>query len=192
MNQVRRKNMNYNEPDNQNQVRLMNFLRQLWEQHVMWTRSYIISNAENIGDLDYVTKRLLENPSDFAKVLQAFYGSTRANEFKNLLEQHLLIASQLVNAAKIGDSEKVETERAAWYANADQIADYLSQLNPYWIKEDWRNMLYSHLKLTEDEAIARLSKQYANDIALYDFIQGQALEMADDMARGLIKQFGIR
>lgn len=192
MNQVRRKNVNNNEPDYQNQVRLMNFLRQLWEQHVMWTRSYIISNAENIGDLDYVTRRLLENPADFAKLLQAFYGSTRANEFRNLLEQHLLIASQIVNAAKIGDSGKVETERAAWYANADQIADYLSQLNPFWNKEDWKNMLYSHLRLTEDEAIARLSKQYANDIALYDFIQGQALEMADDMARGLIKQFGIR
>ncbi|MGI6728179.1 MAG: hypothetical protein ACOX4P_06500 [Anaerovoracaceae bacterium] len=50
------------------QIKIMNTLRKLWEQHVMWTRSFIISTIEGLSDLDPVTKRLLQNPTDFANV----------------------------------------------------------------------------------------------------------------------------
>ncbi len=50
------------------QICLMNQLRQLWGQHVYWTRFAIISTAAGLDDSDPVTKRLLQNPKDFAKL----------------------------------------------------------------------------------------------------------------------------
>ncbi len=174
------------------QVNLMNLLRKLWEQHVYWTRFFIISTAADLGDLEPVTKRLLQNPGDFAAAFAPFYTSKITDEFKNLLTQHLLIAADLVNAAKNQESAKVEEARRKWYMNADDIAKFLSDINPYWNKEKWRTLLYSHLKMTEKEAVLRLSEKYAEDIKIFDMIEKEALEMADLMSFGIICQFSFR
>lgn len=174
------------------QVNLMNLLRTLWEQHVYWTRFFIISTAADLGDLEPVTNRLLQNPSDFAAALAPFYPARTTNAFKNLFTQHLLIAADLVNAAKNQDFAKVNEARKRWYLNADDIALFLSAINPYWNQENWRALLYRHLEMTEKEAVLRLSKQYAEDIQVFDTIEKEALEMADYMSCGIICQFSFR
>ena len=50
-------------------------------------------------------------------------------------------------------------------------------------------MFRTHLALTKDEAINRLNSNFARDIALYDRIESQALEMADMMSEGIVRQF---
>lgn len=170
-------------------IKIINFFRELWSEHVMWTRSFIISTAANLGDLQPVTARLFQNPADFAEVLQRFYGPGPAKKFRDLLTEHLKIAGNLVNAAKSGDAATVNQEREKWYANADEIAAFLAGINPYWSKDQWTSMLHKHLKLTEEEAMARLMGQYAKDVALYDVIEDQALMMGDYMAEGIIRQF---
>jgi hypothetical protein len=170
------------------QMQLCNTLRRLWMEHVMWTRSFILSTAFDSGDLDAVTKRLLQNPVDFAKAMNPYYGPKVARRFESLLTQHLLIAAQLVNAAKAGDARTAEEQRRQWYANADQIAQFLGNINPYWNDRTWRNLLYDHLKMTENEAVQILSGQYRESIIEYDAIQNEALAMADYMANGMIKQ----
>lgn len=172
-------------------VNLINIFRQLWEQHIMWTRSFIISTASDLGDLQMVTQRLLRNPSDFSNELRQYYGYDAANKFESLLKDHLLIAAKLVNDAKSGDTKSVDEDRKKWVNNADQIADFLSEINPYWSKWEWKRMLYNHLQMTENEATYRLTSQYAADIAEYGEIQNQALKMADYMAQGIQKQFHI-
>lgn len=173
-------------------INLINTMRKLWEQHIMWTRSFIISTASDLGDLQLVTNRLLRNPGDFADVLETYYGREKANKFKLLLEQHLQIAGNLVNYAKAGDTQHADEERKKWYRNADEIAMFLSGINPYWSRKEWQTLLYEHLKMTEDEAAERLNKNYAADITQYDLIETEALEMADLMSTGIIQQFKWR
>ena len=93
-----RKNM-YNQYTTQ-QICLMNRIRQLWGQHVYWTRFFIISTAADLDDPEPVTQRLLRNPKDFAAWLAPFYGTKAATMFEELFTEHLLIAAELVNAAK--------------------------------------------------------------------------------------------
>lgn len=170
-------------------IQTINLFRKLWTEHVVWTRFFIISTAADLGDLKFVTARLLRNPVDFEAALKPFYGADKAKKFSDLLTEHLTIAAQLVNAAKEGKTETVDEERKKWYANADEIADFLSQINPNWSRSHWTVMLHDHLKLTETEATERLTGKYEQDVALFDAIEDQALTMADYMADGIIKQF---
>jgi len=48
-------------------------------------------------------------------------------------------------------------------------------------------MLFEHLALTKDEAVAMLTANYEARIAIYDEIEHQALTMANVMAAGIIK-----
>lgn len=172
-------------------MNLSNLLRKLWEQHVMWTRSFVISAAHDLKDIEFVTKRLLENPTDFAQVFRQYYGDEIAKQFEELLKEHILIAADIVKATKANESKEIEELLEKWYHNADQIAEFLSKINPYWDEEEWRFMLSSHLVLLEKEIMNRISGNYEEDVAIYDIIEDQALEMADLMAAGIIQQFQL-
>lgn len=168
---------------------LNNTFRKLWEQHIMWTRSFIISTVDNLGDLEFVTQRLMRNPADFQQVLKRYYGDKDAATFKTLLEDHLNIAGDLVNQALVGNTDGANATREKWYKNAGDIASFLSSINPYWDKNKWLLLLDEHLKMTENEAVTRIQKKYQENVSLYDSIENQALDMADYMTHGIIKQF---
>lgn len=174
----------------QKQINLMNRIRQLWGQHVYWTRFFIISTASDLDDLEPVTKRLLRNPKDFAELLAPFYGKKAANQFDKLFTEHLMIGAELVNAAKNGQTDKVNSARDRWYKNADEIAAFLSSIERCWDESKWRNMLYSHLKMTEQEATLRLQKNYTADIKIFEEIENEAFKMADYMFYGITKICG--
>lgn len=173
------------------QLRICNTLRLLWLEHVIWTRFFILSTAFNLPDLEFVTQRLLQNPNDFARELKPFYGEKSAMTFNQLLTDHLLIAAQLVSAAKAGDMQQVEEYRKRWYENAEDIAKFLAYINRFWSKARWQNLMFEHLRMTENEAAYILSEEFEKGINEYGLIQTQALEMADVMCYGIIRQFKI-
>jgi LysM repeat protein len=168
---------------------LNQYLRMLWEQHVYWTRLFIVSTVFSLPDAKPVTDRLLRNPKDFAAALQPIYGAEVAGQFSTLLTDHLSIAAQLVKAAMSGDSGSAATLEKQWYANADSIAAFLAQINPYWSEQTWRRMLHEHLRMTKDEAVYYITGKYADSVTVFDAIEKEALEMADEMARGIALQF---
>ncbi len=90
-----------------------------------------------------------------------------------------------------GNAKAVDQYTKLWYRNADQIADFLAGINPFWADEEWKTLLHEHLRMTMDEAVARLSGEYTKDIVIFDIIEEQALDMADAMSSGIIKQFHI-
>jgi hypothetical protein len=176
----------------QSQVNLMNQLNKLWLEHVYWTRMFIVSNANDLADLQHVTNRLLENLKDFAAVFAKYYGQEIANRFEKLFTDHLVIAARLVNQAKAGVSAAVNQTRKEWYANADEIAKFLAEINPNWGFNEWKSMLHTHLMLTENEATQILTDKFEMSINTFDEVENQALLMADIMFKGLIRQFNIQ
>jgi hypothetical protein len=161
--------------------------RSLWEQHVAWTRMTIISAANSLPDLTETVARLLRNADDMGTALKPFYGASIAAGFSMLIRSHLLIAIDLVSAAKKGDSAAAAKAEKAWYANADDIAVFLSGINPYWPQKAVQDMLYEHLALTKAEAVATLTGNNEESIRLYDEIERQALGMADTISGGIAK-----
>lgn len=171
------------------QVDYMNHMRSLWEQHVAWTRMAIRSIVFDLPDTDEVLARLLQNAPDMGEALKPFYGEAAAETYSNLIKDHLVIAADLVKAAKAGDQQAAAAAEKKWYANADQIIEFLSRLNPYFPKERFRTMFHAHLKLTKAEAVALLNKDYKLSIQLYDRIERDALVMADMISSSIINQF---
>jgi hypothetical protein len=174
---------------NKNVLNLNNEIRKLWKEHSIWTKLLIMSIANGSPDVQLVSQRLLKNPDDFGKLFMTLYGPTVAEKFKELLSQHLLIAADLVNAAKKKDTTSVNLIEKKWFKNADDIADFLSRINPYWNREDIRKMFYEHLNLVKSEAVALLSNKYEDSISIFDKIEDQALKMADIFTEGILRQF---
>jgi len=169
--------------------RLNNLMRLLWEQHVYWTRMAIVSTAFGLPDAEAVTNRLLRNPKDFESALRQYYGKDIAAKFAELFTSHLTIAAELVDAAKADNSAAAADAEKRWYANADQIAAFLGEINPYWSTQEWRKMLYNHLAMTKTEAVDILTEKYEDSVGMFDNIELEALAMADMMKQGITKQF---
>lgn len=168
---------------------LGNQMRLLWEQHVYWTRLAISGIVFHSPDSEASQERLLRNPEDFAVTLTPFYGKAAAAKFASLLREHLTIAAELVTAAAEGKSKEAADAEKRWYDNADKIAEFLSGINPYWTMQEWKEMLYRHLDMTKQEAVDFISGDYAASVTVFDQIEQEALEMADYMTEGIVRQF---
>ena len=168
-------------------------MRKLWEDHITWTRLFIVSAATEAGDLPDLgptTDRLLANQTDIGNALKPFYGNAAGNAVTALLRDHILTAARLVAAAKAGDAGEVDAASAAWYGNAHEIAVALNRLNPqHWALADMDAMMKDHLDLTLAEAVARLQGRYADDVVAYDRVHAEILTMADMLSDGIIAQF---
>lgn len=165
-------------------------MRKLWEDHITWTRLYIVSAVSDLPDQGPTAQRLLQNQDDIGNAIKPFYGEEAGNQLSVLLRDHILIAAELLEAAKSGDTAAFEDASARWYANADEIATFLNAANPEnWPLDEMKAMMKEHLDLTLAEASARLNGDWDADIAAYDEIHVQILEMADMLSTGIIRQF---
>lgn len=168
-------------------------LRKLWEEHVQWTRMVIVSFAAGLPDFDAAVARLLRNQDDIGNAIKPFYGEEAGDRLAALLRDHIQIAADVLQAAKSGDADALDAASGRWYANGDQVADFLSAANPsHWPREEMRAAMSEHLDTTLAEASARLGRNWDEDIASYDAAREHMLMMADTLASGIAAQFPER
>jgi hypothetical protein len=168
---------------------LRSAMRELWEDHISYTRNYIISALAGLGDTTAVATRLLANQDDIGNAIKPFYGTAAGDALTALLKGHIVIATQVVAAAKAGNSPALTDSLAAWTANADSIGAFLAGANPNWSQTVLDSMLHAHLTFTTNEAVSRLGANWAADIAAYDAGHMHMLMFADMLTNGILKQF---
>jgi hypothetical protein len=177
-------------PEPAKQAAFQATMRKLWEDHITWTRVFIISAAADLPDKGAATQRLLQNQMDIGNAIKPYYGDAAGDQLTALLKDHILISADVVAAAKANDQAKLADANKRWFANADQIADFLSKANPKnWPNAEMRTMMHDHLTLTTNEAVARLHGDWAGDVRAYDAVHQQILNMADMLSTGIINQF---
>jgi hypothetical protein len=175
------------------ELALRNGMRQLWEDHIVWTRLAIISLTTAAPDTEATVARLLKNQADIGNAVKPFYGNAAGDKLTAELRRHILIAADLIAAAKAGDGAKLADATARWERNADDIARVLNSVNPRFFKLGvLKAEMRKHLKLTTEEAVARLQRDWSGDVAAYDKIHRHILHMADYLSSGLVKQFPRR
>ncbi len=170
-------------------VNLRMDMRKLWEDHITYTRGFITSSIAGLEDTGKVAERLLKNQDDIGAAIVPLYGEAAGKKLSALLRDHILIAADIVKAAKGGDNESVAAGQKKWQENADAIATFLSSANPNWSKQKLTDMLYLHLAYTTAEVVSRLKKDWASDMEAYDKGHAHMLMFSDMLTEGIVKQF---
>jgi hypothetical protein len=164
-------------------------MRKLWTDHVVWTRDYIIAAVGDQPDAQAAANRLMKNQEDIGKAVARFYGDPAGQQLTTLLKEHISIAVDLIKAAKAGDKSAQQKADGRWQENAVQIADFLSKANPNWPRPTLVEMMKTHLSTTTNEVVARLNKNWDEDVRAFDAVYDHILTMSDAIAEGIVKQF---
>jgi hypothetical protein len=165
-------------------------MRKLWEDHITWTRNVIFNILDNLPGTNEAVARLLQNQDDIGDAIKPFYGNAAGDQLAALLKGHITTAADLLVALRDNDAAGLAAANTAWYANADSIVQFLHAANPdNWSLNDLGEMMDEHLDLTTSEAAARKNMDYAADVAAYDSVHLEILEMADMLSMGIIRQF---
>jgi hypothetical protein len=164
-------------------------MRKLWTDHVVWTRAYIVAAVGDHDDQKAAAGRLMKNQEDIGAAVESYYGKAAGDQLTTLLKEHISIAVDLIKAAKESDKSDQEAADRKWHENATAIADFLSKANSNWPRATLVDMMNVHLSTTTNEVVARLLKNWDEDVRAYDAVYDHILKLSDALADGIMKQF---
>jgi hypothetical protein len=256
-------------------------MRELWSDHIVYTRNFIVSATSAQPDTAEVLQRLLRNQDEIGDAIKPYYGDAAGSQLASLLRNHIQLAGKALVAAKgtstamqpgmnmqdhssqyqssqypadtvtaRTDTTKIKAGRmearvtgdtmsarlpsnqygqvridttqqrrayaqgqmqmqgqpagqvdstalnqaiAALRVNGDSIATLLGTANPRgFSRETLRGAIQMHLNLLLQEATAHLKKDWSGSVAAFDESLNQALQMADMLSEGIMKQFPSR
>jgi hypothetical protein len=173
-------------------VELRLAMRKLWEDHITFMRNFIISGLADLPDADAVAQRLLRNQEDIGMAIKPFYGSEAGDKLTALLKEHILIAADIVKAAKANQKDQLVENQKRWTKNSKEIAAFLSGANPKWSRTALEDMLQKHLDLTTGQVVSRLQKDWKSDIEFYDRGHEHMMMFADALTDGIVQQYPAR
>ena len=75
---------------------------------------------------------LSKNQVDIGNAIKPYYGEEAGKKLTELLTPHITIWAEVVKAAKAGNTAALDEANKRWYANADEISEFLSKANPNW------------------------------------------------------------
>jgi hypothetical protein len=282
-------------------------MRELWSDHIAYTRNFIVSATAALPDTAEVAQRLLRNQDEIGDAIKPYYGDAAGGQLASLLRNHIQLAAKTLMAAKgnntamqsgmtardssrtyvsgrmgsdssmsrtdtvklrtgsqypanptaagranadtskagratagrmtdttksklpnpnsnpssptrtdstsqtgqytSGQYAQAQTQQsqnsvdstalnqaiAELRANGDSIAALLSSANPRgFAKTTLSGAIQMHLNLLLQEATAQIKKDWSGSISAYDESQRQAMQMADMLSDGIMKQFPSR
>jgi hypothetical protein len=168
-------------------------LQELWADHMQWTYATVDAFFHNTDALDPTLHRLLTNQSDIGGAIASFYGDEAGDQLTELLTTHIDLAVPVLQAAQAADGDALGAATDDWYANAQEIADFLSAANPdNWPQTATRPALEMHIDQTTAYAVDLLEGNYAKAIQDYDAAFDHMMDLADILAAGIVEQFPDR
>ena len=165
-------------------------MRYLWADHASWTRDVIIGLLDQTPDAHNALARLLQNQVDIGNAIKPYYGDAAGQALTDLLTEHIVLAGDILVAARDGDTEGFNRANIAWYQNGDDISVFLNSANPEnWELEPMKMHMNHHLDLTLAEAVAHLEGRHDDEVQIYDDVFEQLMGLADILADGIANQF---
>lgn len=168
------------------QMNLINDYRYYIQQMPIWARALAISLKYNLPSANVTFARFLQIPVALYDNVSTFYGMQAAEQFTNLLTQHIIIYRDLALSLVNKNNEEASANLAKWYQNADAIADFLARLNLYWDKEQLRVLLYQYKQMLYSELQAIISGDDQREIQINDRALYHSTLISDYISRGLL------
>lgn len=193
-------------------------MRLVWSEHLLLTRTYIISAMAGLPDAQPVSTRLLQSAEDIGVAMQPYYGDATSKKFTLLLKDHVMILADLAQtvsgrlpgvatrassatripattdngAAHDIDKDQMSMMQRRLENNAKNIAAFLNSSNPYWRQSDFEGMMQAHVDLEVEQITARANGDWQADIRAFDQALDGVYRFADALSLGIEQQFPDR
>ncbi|MEU5811243.1 hypothetical protein [Streptomyces sp. NPDC047718] len=175
---------------NEKVIGLYTTMHDLWSDHMQWTYTTVDAFFHNQPELQPALDRLLRNQRDIGAAFVPYYGQAAGDQLTALLTTHIEQAVPVLQAAQAGDQAALKKALDDWYANANDIADFLTNANPKnWPRSVTEPMLREHIDQTVVYATDLLKGDYTNAIKHFDEANDHMMTLADILAKGIIAQF---
>lgn len=160
------------------------YVTQKWDERLIWVRQLIISIMMGLRDLNFVAQRVQRNDAELGQILGSIYGLEAGQKFEHLLGEYIRILSEIVQTIKFGNNTDLLVQQ--WNSVAEEIAEFLSQLNPYWEKTVVKALINDEMKLEFEFASNLKNERFEQGIANFD----PALDNARQAARLML--YGVK
>jgi hypothetical protein len=165
-------------------------LRDLGVGHIFWVRHVVSNIATNDPEeRDAAEKEVVTNTKQIAHTMVPSYGEVASEKFYSLLDGNIGAVREYSEATVAENKQQQDAALAHLAANADEIADFLSHLNPYLQKDIVRALIATHgahhvLQIKQYKA-----KDYAPLGATWPMMRQHIYVIADTLTTALAKQF---
>jgi hypothetical protein len=169
---------------------LQQTLRDLWVGHIFWVRHVVSNIATNDPEeRDAAEKEVLVNTKQIANTMTPFYGEAVSEKLYGLLDINIGAVREYSAATVAGDKRQQNAALAHLASNADDIADFLSHLNPYLQKDTVRGLIAAHGAHHVLQINQYKTKEYAHLGATWPMMRQHVYVIADTLTTALAKQF---
>ncbi len=174
-----------------NAAAISNAIRSLEVDNVSWLTAlmYTILFGPPTGIEEY-RQRLLRNAEEFGRFFAQFYGEEAGDQVKRIMERYLSGNIALIEAYREDDVATIEEARNALYDVADELAALFASLNPNWDQYSAQAVLYKIIYNSEVEILRIKNRDYVQSIQAHDELNDLLYQFSDELAKGIIRQFG--
>ena len=165
-------------------------LRDLWVGHIFWVRHVVSNIATNDPEeRDAAEKEVGANTKQIANTMMPFYGEAASEKFFSLIDINYGAVREYSEATVAGNKRQQDAALAHLASNADDIADFLSHLNPYLQKDIVRGLIAAHGAHHVLQINQYKEKEYAHLGATWPMMRQHVYVIADTLTTALVKQF---
>jgi hypothetical protein len=164
--------------------------RDLWLGHIFWVRHVVSNIATNDPDERAAAeKEVVANTKQIADTIAPFYGEAASEKLNSLLDVNIDAVREYSEATVAGNKQQQDAALARLASNADDIADFLSHVNPYLQKDNVRSLIAAH----GAHHVLQINQYKANDYAhlgaTWPLMRQHVYVIADTLTMALAKQF---
>ena len=170
----------------QTQANIIYEARFFWRQIVYWTRAFLNSSFNGIGNVDETFARLYAIPLPFAQMLQLILGRSFRDRFVSQMTGYMIILKELVDAVLTGQADLVNQKVNELGRYAEERAEFLAETFPTLDKDVLVEMITAFHNYEIEEMNAYITRDYTRLVEVYDNLIIQAEKMADYFSKGII------
>ncbi|MHB8780743.1 MAG: hypothetical protein ACYC55_05105 [Candidatus Geothermincolia bacterium] len=165
-------------------------MREVWDLHGWLTRELVLAFTFDSPEQDDITSRLLANQEEIGDYFARYYSKEDGDQLRGLLEDHILLAAEALDAAKSLDTATLNLRSQDLSNNGQEIAGLLNRMNPgNWTEQEVIGHWTTHLTTLLTMATSVLGGDYPAAITANDTYYDAILQMADFFSEGIEAQF---
>ena len=147
-----------------NSTAISDAIRKLEVDNISWTTALMYTllygPPAGVGDMRL---RLIRNAKDFGRFFGGFYGQEVGDQVQGIMERYLDAMIALIEAYRDDSLDVIQNRRDVLYDIADELAQLIASLNPYWDQRSAQAVLYKIIYNNEEEDTAHQEPQLCTE-----------------------------